>query len=47
MNFKLGSERPDGREDLARPQFSADERFLGGENELVKNRFARPQGEFQ
>lgn len=40
MNLELRSKRSDGRKRLARLQFPADERFLRGENELVKDGFA-------
>jgi hypothetical protein len=43
MDLKLGSKRPDGRECLTGPEFTADESLLGCEHHLVEDRLAGPE----
>ena len=47
MNFELRRERPDGGENLAGLQFAADERLLGCKDQLIEDRFARAESEFE
>ena len=47
MNPELGGEETHGRKRLTGPQFAADGGFFGGENKLVKDGFAGPEGEME
>jgi hypothetical protein len=47
MYFQIGGKRPDGRERLAREEFTADESFGSGEDNLIEDGLTGAKGNLQ